>query len=81
MKYSMKLSLKQMYACKHALEKTLKTKKSLLILLAPGKESKIYNDEQLKEIDRIERDIQSEEHLLKRFIEEIDYFKKINNIP
>lgn len=81
MKHTVKLSLKQMYACKHALEKTLKSKKEVLKMILPGKHAGVYNEAQLNTLQQMEKDIQSEGHLLNKFIEEINVYKKMNNIP
>ena len=72
MKHSVKLSLKQMYVCKHSLQKTLEIKQRQARVCELLGETEIFEE--------LMRDIQSEECLMKKFINEIEIYKKNYNI-
>lgn len=75
-KKSVKLSLKDMYAIKHALQLKVENRK---IMLAFAKVAANLSKD-IKEVEKIEKDIRYEELLVKRFEENIKAFKRKNRI-
>lgn len=69
-KTSVALSLKDMYACKHALQATVRTKKEKV-------ECEAKNSEY---VEMLVKDISREEALIEKFNEEIEDFKNNNQI-
>ncbi|MCH5138923.1 hypothetical protein JMF89_17295 [Clostridiaceae bacterium UIB06] len=75
-KHNISLTLVEMYAIKRGLQRQLKIKQSRLEQM----EAATIWEENIEEYEKLKKDVEHEEALIKRFESEIRDFRKKNNI-
>lgn len=80
-KVGMELDFIEMHAIKHALQNVVRQKKGALEALRTLADAEHFEETQVPEINRLEKDIAKETSLIKKFETEIEEYREKNRIP